>query len=199
VSQNPTLSYHYQLLTSNKSLSSTCLNGGLFPHLRASRQLISWLLEEPNRPTSSSDKYILGLVLEIYAYLVLVNVIGPLDSVKSRELPLDDPFVRDLESLKQYPTFGIAFVGFHGLFQLIPWIAEFATVRIEEGAKPSAASEAAFGKLKDEIEDWKREKTQWSRPEDDADLDCLAVVYKHALLLFVRIILLAPQPCRLVR
>jgi hypothetical protein len=106
--------------------------------------------------------------------------------VESRSLNLDDPFVRDLDRLRKYPTFGIAFVGFHGLFQLIPWIAELASSRIEDGTVPSSATRAAFDKLRIEIEDWKRERTQWSRDEDEDDLNCLHVVYKHAMLLFVR-------------
>ncbi|RSL60863.1 hypothetical protein CEP54_006522 [Fusarium duplospermum] len=97
------------------------INGeALFRHLRASREIILKILKhQASTPLGHDLTTHFGLGLELYSYLVVTNCLTPYGLLRERMFPVD-PFITSLNSLSPYPTFGIMFAGFHGLFELIP-------------------------------------------------------------------------------
>lgn len=129
------------LLSTYECLSWNITGGGVFAHLRASRQLIRWLRAEASKTGSLSpdERSMFGALLEIYAYQVLVNRICPDGSVHGRggsagESPADDhddeDFVADPSLLQDQDCFGLLFSGLHGLFALIPAVSRLAATAV---------------------------------------------------------------------
>src|ERR1700744_4077670 len=103
-------------------------HGGIFPHLRASHELVLNLLREPQRAVNDDIKAVKGFALEVYFYLVLVNSITPYGRDEARVLPMDSSFP-SLDFLKEYETFGVFFSCGQGLFEMIPQVALLAMTR----------------------------------------------------------------------
>ena len=177
-----------------QAFSGKCFHGEIFPHLRASRQLILWLMDGVRDLKSESDKSLLGFLLESYAYLVLVNSFcapGELD----RFVPYD-AFLSDLTSLAIYPTFGFMLDGCHGLMEIIPDVTRLAMSRLATGQSGFAAS--ALGSEVCSEQDLRTRITQWKNPgavhdnpqkeavsRTEAERAAIAECYRHALSLYL--------------
>ncbi|CAK7220921.1 hypothetical protein SEUCBS140593_004398 [Sporothrix eucalyptigena] len=134
------------LLSTYECLSWNILGGGVFTHLRASRQLISWLRAEGGKAHLSADeRSMFGALMEIYAYQVLANRICPDGSMHGRSAASEDPaaahddedFVADPSLLQDQDCFGLLFSGLHGLFALIPPVSRLAAVAVKPRSTPN--------------------------------------------------------------
>ncbi|CAK7271743.1 hypothetical protein SEPCBS119000_004763 [Sporothrix epigloea] len=144
------------LLSTYECLSWNTTGGGVFAHLRASRQLIGWLRADASKASSLSpdERSMFGALLEIYAYQLLANRICPDGSVPGRfsagEGPADDhddeDFVADPALLQDQDCFGLLFSGLHGLFALIPAVSRLAAAAIRR-ASPDAIAVSADSTL----------------------------------------------------
>ncbi|KAH8891983.1 hypothetical protein GQ53DRAFT_141366 [Thozetella sp. PMI_491] len=167
-------------------MTTRCVGGTIFPHLRATRQLILWLSKPANRPSTEEDHLVYGFVLELYSFLVLKNTFTPYGLIESRTIPYD-PMVRSLGSLACYPTFGVRFFGLHGLFELIAPVSELAARRLEDetpGAK-SSELEATYGILEAKIMSWRRPADAPLDSLGSTVLHTLGETYRYALLVFL--------------
>ncbi len=207
---------HYEALA-----SSTCATGGIFPHLRAGRQLISWLRQPAYAPATADARHTLGYLLELYTYLVVVNMVGPRDMVPSRTVIAapdaddadDGPIFRDLYgSLSGHESFGMLFTGCHSLFELIPPITQFAARRLAEqqqgqralapssppGNESSSSCRAFYSRTRAFI-------AAWAQPPPEKPLHpmwaarwvAIGETYRHALHIFLETAMLgsdAPEP-----
>lgn len=163
-------------------------HGGIFPHLRASRQLILGLLQKDNINMDSDDKRMKGFVLEVYAYLVLANNITPYGRNEARTLPLD-PFITSFETLREYETFGLFFSCGHGLFETIPKICIFAMDRLseEEGSNVcSMENQRTYQHLVSSLLEWKSPPVDLEMIEFENAHRSAGEVYRQALLMFVK-------------
>ena len=141
------------LLSTYECLSWNVLEGGVFAHLRASRQLIAWLRDSgdaassntsgrtPTQRLSSDERSLLGALLEIYAYQVLANRICPDGMINNRSAVGEDiashddeDFVADPGLLADQDGFGLLFSGLHGLFALIPPMARLGAAALHPAA-----------------------------------------------------------------
>ncbi|CAK7216935.1 hypothetical protein SBRCBS47491_002992 [Sporothrix bragantina] len=137
------------LLSTYECLSWNITGGGVFAHLRASRQLIGWLRADGGKSKvrlSPDERSMLGALLEIYAYQVLVNRICPDGSVHGRSAAgedladddhEDEDFVADPSLLQDQDCFGLLFSGLHGLFALIPAVNRLAAAAVKPRSKPA--------------------------------------------------------------
>lgn len=163
-------------------------HGGIFPHLRASRQLILSLLHKPDVNMNSDNKRMKGFVLEVYAYLVLANNITPYGRSEARTLPLD-PFITSFELLREYETFGLFFSCGHGLFETIPKICIFAMNRLaeEEGSNLcSTENQQTFDHLVSSLLEWKSPPVDPEMIEFEIAHLSAGEAYRQALLMFVK-------------
>jgi hypothetical protein len=174
---------------SSQACTSTCSNGGIFSHLRASHQLILWLMNSEHQ-TRSDARYIFGYLLEIYTYLVLANSVMPYGIMDSRHVPYDGVIDNFVSRLSTYETFGIMFAGCHELFELIPAISRFAAQRLKEEEQASTAaslsdSDAFYTSTNARIRDWQQS------PPSATNADCvpkrLAIgeTYRHVLFIYL--------------
>ncbi|EPE07504.1 c6 transcription factor [Ophiostoma piceae UAMH 11346] len=141
------------LLSTYECLSWNVLDGGVFAHLRAGRQLIAWLRDSggtssskssgrtPTQRLSSDERSLLGALLEIYAYQVLANRICPDGMINNRSAVGEDmgshddeDFVADPGLLADQDGFGLLFSGLHGLFALIPPMARLGAAALNPAA-----------------------------------------------------------------
>jgi hypothetical protein len=161
-------------------VASTSLSGGIFAHLRACRQLILWLLAARDRDSlSTADKYLLGVVIEHYAYLILLNTLTPHGMVPGRTLPVDD-FITNLpDTLASYPTGGMVICGYEGLLCNLPEIALLAAQVLRDEAEPDFAelppsTRARHAELSARI-------AAWALPEDLAPVAGVSTSQRAAL------------------
>lgn len=173
---------------SQQAFAGNCFNGQIFPHLRASRQLILWLMDNDKHDpiANHDDKFLFGFLLESYAYMVLVNSFCPPGEL-DRAVPYD-AFLSNLSTLAVYPSFGVMFDGSHGLVEIIPEISKLATQRLEE--------EEASDSLSSLRQTLHERIAQWERPTPDndntgekkvfgAERDAIAECYRHALYVYL--------------
>ncbi|EXJ68393.1 uncharacterized protein A1O5_08185 [Cladophialophora psammophila CBS 110553] len=162
-------------------------HGGIFPHLRASRELVLKLLREP-QPTLQDDvKLVKGFALEVYLYLVLVNSITPYGRDKARALPFDS-FFSSLDFLKEYETFGVFFSCGQGLFEMISQVSLLAMKRLteEESGLCSAETQSDYERLVDTISQWRSPPVAPEMMEWQAEHVWIGEVYQQALLIFIK-------------
>ena len=163
-------------------------HGGIFPHLRASRQLILNLLRQSNTSLNSSHKSMKGFVLEVYTYLVLANNITPYGRNEPRTLPLD-PFITSFELLREYETFGIFLGCGQGLFETIPKICIFAMNRLAEEEQSSVCSiqsQQTYDELVSTLLFWKSPPVDPEMVEFEHAHITTGEIYRQALLMFVK-------------
>ncbi|OCT46153.1 C6 zinc finger domain-containing protein [Cladophialophora carrionii] len=162
-------------------------NGGIFPHLRASRELVYKLLHEPREDVHPDTRAVEGFALEMYYYLVIVNSITPYGSDEARALPLD-AFFTPLDFLKEYQTYGVMLSCGQGLFELIPQVSILARKRLMEEASGlrSSESQATYECLLDSISQWQpppviSEMTEWQQ-----ECAWAGEIYRQALFIFLK-------------
>lgn len=127
--------------------------GEIFPHLTAVRHLII-IYQKSAQAVTSADEILLGLVLEIYAYLALISNITPYGIMSSRTVPLDH-FVSKLNPLSQYTSYGTFFSCGHDVFEYIPRIAVLARQCLDEigtSGSCSPSSRQTYSRLLHELE-----------------------------------------------
>ncbi|KAH8900741.1 hypothetical protein GQ53DRAFT_633146 [Thozetella sp. PMI_491] len=161
--------------------------GGVFAHLRASRQLILELLQGPAQCKNEEDQDLRGFVLETYAYLVLVANITPYGIVEGRTLPFDD-FVTSLESLQQYKTFGTFMGCGYSLFEKIADVSRFSTRRLHEEKSGGVSQESldTYEALLSSITSWEPTDSGPDASSWEAYRAIAGEVYKHALLIYLK-------------
>ncbi|KAF2098755.1 hypothetical protein NA57DRAFT_75993 [Rhizodiscina lignyota] len=175
---------HYEVLSGD-------MTGTTFKHLRASRELILQLLSQPDGLTAgflAFETDALGLCLELYAYIVIMNSLSPYGSVATRTMPYDT-FVLSLGTLSSYSTFGTMFGGIHGLFELIPQVALLASQRLVEEesgmTKPDPETVAMHDSLEARIRNWdlspdpSEDTTEWEERSTAGE------VLRHALYIYL--------------
>lgn len=151
-------------------------------HLRASRYLILQLQGHNFRV--HNDRFLYGLIIEIYAYIVFSNSITPFGMNQTRTM-IYDPFLQSLDDLRQYGAFGSLLNGLHFLFQIIPQISLFAA-----GQKTSNNSSYDLDRLTT-YNDLKRLIINRSQSfvipqHDDASSQRTTLeIYSYALLIFL--------------
>lgn len=104
--------------------------GTVFPHLRACRLLIT-SIREGSLKELGSESELFGLCLELYSYITISNMVTSYGTMQDGAPPCDE-FLFSLDELSVYSTFGSMFGGYHGLFELIPHVALFASERMVE-------------------------------------------------------------------
>ncbi|KEF62509.1 uncharacterized protein A1O9_00482 [Exophiala aquamarina CBS 119918] len=163
-------------------------HGGIFPHLRASRQLILSLLQKSDVDMDGDSRRMKGFVLEVYTYLVLANNITPYGRNEARTLPLD-PFITSFEMLKEYETCGLFFSCGFGLFETIPKICVFAMNRLaeeEESSSCSAKSQRTYNELVSILLGWKSPPVDLEMVEFESAHISAGEAYRQSLLMFVK-------------
>lgn len=178
--------------------------GAIFQHLRAGRELVVRLLahgDKLERALSTGDRDGLGLGLEVYAYLVLVNCLTPCGPVPNRSLPFDT-FVLSLDHMSTFATFGAMFAGGQGLFELIPQVSMLASKRLAEQAVgatgPGPETQAGYYLIKRLIDSWQPSTVPLSGdPVDWEERQLAARILRHALYIYLHTALagsLMPSP-----
>ncbi|KAJ9646699.1 hypothetical protein H2204_000391 [Knufia peltigerae] len=164
-------------------------HGGIFPHLRASRQLVLKLLKEPRQKMCGDVKFIQGFALEVYFYLVLVNSITPYGRDETRAIPFDSVFT-SFDFLKEYDSFGVFFSCGQGLFELIPKISMLAMHRLaeEESVESSASAETRvdYVRLVETLMEWQTPPVASEMIEWEAEHIATGEIYRQALLAFIK-------------
>jgi hypothetical protein len=173
----------------SQACTSTCSNGGIFSHLRPSRQLILWLITSEHQ-LCSDTQYIFGYLLEIYTYLVLDNSINPYGIMDSRHVPYDGVIDNFVSRLSTYDTFGIMFAGCHELFELIPAISRFAAQRLkEEEQVPTAAGlsddDTFYTSTNARLRDWQQSPQRTTNTDCVPKLLAIGEIYWHALFIYL--------------
>jgi hypothetical protein len=160
------------------------VKGSIFPHLRACQQLIQWLLNESQQDRAMDNRSLLGFALEVYAYLVLANIITPYNTVGDRTLPVDH-LLTSLGTLSVYDTFGLMFAGAHGLFETIPQISILYKERLEEKSNCSMESKAIYTKLYTSIANWELCKISSVSADLAIQREAIAEVYRYSLFIYL--------------
>ncbi|OAP56147.1 hypothetical protein AYL99_09326 [Fonsecaea erecta] len=161
-------------------------HGGIFPHLRAGRELVLKLLQEPQRTLHDDTKLVKGFALEVYFYLVLVNSITPYGRDKARVLPVDS-LCSSLDFLQEYETFGVFFSCGQGLFEMISQVSMLATKILteeESGVKSPDTREDSY-RLINAITQWESPPVAPEMTEWQAEHVWTGEIYRHALLIFI--------------
>ncbi|KAF9888505.1 hypothetical protein FE257_008612 [Aspergillus nanangensis] len=167
--------------------------GAIFPHLRASRQLILNIRKHPDEPWSAENQALQGFAIEVYAYLALVGNITPYGKFIDRTLPLDD-FVTDLSPLRKYNTFGTFFGCGHVLFEMIAPVSQFYSLRLaeEQQGTVSLESVSTYEMLLSRIQGWES-----TGPESDmepwrSEHEAAGESYRNALLIYLKTSMCGP-------
>ncbi|KIW81500.1 hypothetical protein Z517_04525 [Fonsecaea pedrosoi CBS 271.37] len=162
-------------------------HGGIFPHLRASRELVLKLLQEPQRRLHDDIKLVKGFALEVYFYLVLVNSITPYGRDKARVLPFDS-FCFSLDFLKEYETFGVFFSCGQGLFEMISQVSILAMKRLidEECGLKNPETQLEYEHFVDTITQWQSPPVAVEMVEWETEHVWMGEIYRQALLIFVK-------------
>lgn len=172
-----------------KQIISGDTKGILYHHLRASRELINSLFSR-NQPAHDrqSDHSILGLCLELYAYILITNSFKPRGIGPGCSIAYD-PFVMCLGNLDTFTTFGTMFGNRHGLFQLIPKITLFAGQRLLEeqtyDSSPSGTSCSLRALLEAEIENWRPDHPDFEDEDAKRKADAAAEAMRSALQIYL--------------
>ena len=134
-------------------------DGKFYEHMKACNMLIKRLLAlNPSRAIVSAEEHdVLGFCLEMYAYILLSNHVGPFGTLVGRRLELDTHLLSH-DHMSQYRTFGTMFGDLYGLYQFVPQIARLASDRLDEEAAgcsgPSEASLLTYKSLEKNIASW---------------------------------------------
>ena len=173
----------------------------MFAHLRAARQLISWLQQPEHAPRSVDERYIFGFLLELYVYLVLSNSFIPYGLHDGRHIPFDD-VVLNPSLLSCYDSFGMVFSGLHELFGLIASISQFAARRLDEGPTPTSEATAYYNETRRRLEEWvhppPRDDLLRRAPHDKmvemwiTQRRAIGETYRSALYMFLETAMLGP-------
>ncbi|KAF9873051.1 hypothetical protein CkaCkLH20_09561 [Colletotrichum karsti] len=132
------------------------IHGSVYHHIKASRHYILSLMKAP-RKTASMDKlgHIRGFLLEIYSFMALKLSITPRGAMEDNPITLD-PFLGSLDFLKEYKSCGFMLGFGHGLFGLVPEIADLVEKRRLEELNNSITSATfeAYKSLVAKLDTW---------------------------------------------
>lgn len=147
---------------------------------------------QSGRVNTETDEVLQGLVLETYAYLVLVSNITPYGTMMSRTIPLDD-FVVKLDHLPRYTTFGSFFSCGYDVFEYIPKIAILAKQCLDEIAMSgscSTASKQTYAQLLNELSNLGSCTVVRGAAEEDTQ--SAREIYRRSLLIFLETAIAGP-------
>ncbi|KIW30414.1 uncharacterized protein PV07_06158 [Cladophialophora immunda] len=147
-------------------------------HLRACREFINAILEAGRDNLSCSERDVFGFLLEYYSYLAIVrNVTIPPDP--QTDVVASDWFVRSLQHLQEYHTFGSLLGGSWELYELIP------VIRLLHGLNEDSWFEA-YGTLESKILNWSPGLTTTSEASlATQPLDAVERIYQIGVLTFL--------------
>ncbi|KAL1868225.1 hypothetical protein VTK73DRAFT_3787 [Phialemonium thermophilum] len=174
------------MLSLYETISISCTDGGIFSHIKASRQLITWLSEGPCAPTADQDREAFAFVLEYHAYLILINEICPSGVLPDRTAVPHEDMATMFNQLRRFDSFGVVFIGYHDLFQLIPDVAELAADRVRAGetARTSREEETRYVQLAARIRGWQNPGYD-AHSATEQEHKAMGEVYRHALWIFL--------------
>lgn len=176
------------LVLCHVEVSSDEVHRGIFPHLRAARLLVLQLLKAPQRNHDADTKMIMGLALETYSYLVLVNNITAYGLNETRTIPFDTFFTLN-DILEGYDTFGVFLACGKGLFEHIPTISTFAMTRLNEEKAVVACtpeSDATYKSILAALNAWKPPPISPELANFENEHGIAGKIYQHSLLLFLK-------------
>ncbi|KAK0115656.1 hypothetical protein ONS95_000074 [Cadophora gregata] len=177
------------LLLSHVEIIAGNVNGAVLHHLRASRHFVLSLSKEFAK---RSDTDIRGFLLELYAYLALINNVTLNLESEARLIPFD-PFMFSLNSLEASSSFGVMFGCGHELFEMIPRICELGVECHKDklGVFSSSRSSYLYVALEGKIIAWQpplRNGIPYS-----GDWLIAAEIYRRALLVFLHTTFYGPR------
>ncbi|KAL5323184.1 hypothetical protein ACEPPN_007716 [Leptodophora sp. 'Broadleaf-Isolate-01'] len=160
------------------------VDGEVFQHLRASRQIASALFNS----TLNNDTEIMGVALEAYCYRELISAfrLGVEEADIQQVL---NSFVIDLSCLQHLPTFGSCFWYCSFLFMQIPLISQLAGRRqreLREGV--DMCCDVEYTHLYNKISSWRPPGQEFSAncEVDIEDSEAVsAMIVRISLLLFL--------------
>jgi hypothetical protein len=168
------------------------IQGTIFSHLRASRELI---LSLSSQGFTDVGRYginheVFGLCMELYTYLVYCNTFAPHGLCSDRTLPLD-AFITSNEAFQAFPTFGVVFAGSHKLYQLIPAVSLLASQRLSDEeigiSEPSIELLTIHDDIHHQLTTWKMSPaSRGHETTNNADLlNHIASALRHALHIYL--------------
>lgn len=147
------------------------------------------MLNSLQSDTRVSEQYMVGFLMEQYAYLVLVSNISFLPERLNRQIDQTLP-CPSLKGINEgTDIYGCLFGYSHQLYECITCICDLAAVRRSEGQQPSMSSTARYIDLQHGITSW--------MPESDSTDDGLAhsgYMYQQACLIFLHTSFHGPHP-----
>ncbi|KAH8702930.1 fungal-specific transcription factor domain-containing protein [Phaeosphaeriaceae sp. PMI808] len=157
---------HYEVVSGD-------VQGAMFNHLRASRQLVLSFLDSelPSNIVDTTSLNTLGSSIEMYLYLIFTNSITPYGVAAERSLPFD-MFVISGASSVIFPEFGALFAGSHEICKLIPEVSLLASRRLAEEVVSPIHATAALCYTHNDIYD---RVASWTLPPS-RHTDCLALL-----------------------
>ncbi|RTE71064.1 hypothetical protein BHE90_014536 [Fusarium euwallaceae] len=130
-----------------------------------------------------------GLGLELYSYLIVTNCLTPYGLLSERMFSMDH-FITSLNSLSPYPTFGIMFAGFHGLFELIPQTSLlFAKRLVEQEAgviDPSPGCVELHDTIQSRLHNWNDAQAATHKFHDKGSIEYVSKALRHSLEIYLR-------------
>ncbi|RSL93325.1 hypothetical protein CDV31_014761 [Fusarium ambrosium] len=167
------------------------VNGeALFRHLRASREIILKILKhQASTPLGHDLTTHFGLGLELYSYLIVTNCLTPYGLLSERMFSMDH-FITSLNSLSSYPTFGIMFAGFHGLFELIPQTSLLFGKRLVEQeagvTDPSPSCVELHDTIQSRLHNWNDAQAATHKFCDKGSITYVSKALRHSLEIYLR-------------
>lgn len=154
-------------------------------HLRASRHLILELQEQKREFKAHDHRFLYGLIMEVYAYVVLSNCITPYGMNQTRTL-IYDPFLQSLDDLQQFGAFGSMLNGVHTVFEIIPQISLFAAEQKTQNNSGQYLDRLrTYNNLKRIILNWSPSPPPPQYDNDSSQRTTALMVYRYALLIFL--------------
>ncbi|OAL23817.1 hypothetical protein AYO22_06136 [Fonsecaea multimorphosa] len=180
-----------------EAISGESGGGGIFPHLRACREMILTLLQQEHETFPNEDtRLIKGFVVEVYSFLVFSNSIVPCGSGDAARTVPYDSFLDSLQFLQEYQTFGVLVGCAPALFELIPPVTRLAMDRLreeEEDIQDAAAAlcdkpdqQSRYDELVKILEQWRPPPVASEMAEWTLEHTWIGEIYRQALLIFVR-------------
>lgn len=146
-----------------------------FYHLRASREFISTILTAELVRLSDDQREIFGFLLELYTYLAIVGNVTT-TPIRPGDVVGSDWFVRSLQHLQAYRTFGSMLGRASELYELIPDICQLSELDDNLWSQ-------SYDDLEAKILNWSPSTTV--SPEVSPALTAVDKIYQLAVLTFL--------------
>lgn len=173
----------------------------MFSHLSAARELMHLLHRangDASQPLATADaNKLLGLVVEAYSYLTLVNLVGPPDSLRATGTQIRS-LSFSLDMLERMGTGGSIFNGCQGLLSMLLRISALWTTPDDEKhacdyAWPTGVARAdIYASLRSQIMHWqpppapaRNDGSPAKKLHDDPERHSVIEAWRHALAIYL--------------